>query len=311
MSAVLKTIRYFDIFDQPVTAVQVWRNLVVVDEPAAKLLRLSDVTARLQDEVATSQLETKWGYYFLAGRRELVATRMRRHLLAQLKWKLTQRIARWLQYVPFVRGLAMSGSLAAGNTKPSSDLDIFVITERGRIWTARLGLLLVSQVLCRRRKYWQGEAPDQVCLNHYVAEGALAMPAAIHNLYTAVLYHWLVPLTGLSTFAAYQAANASWMTKHLRFPVQPTLPNRHVLDSSTAGSRAKAWFERLLDEPLFRWTERWAERVQRQAIAEHTRPNQSGRVVLSDTELAFHPDTKVPSILAQFNQDPAQQQLRL
>ena len=307
---VARTIRYFDMFDQPVTAVQVWRTLVVTDEPSTRLPRLADVTEALDAEVENGTLGTQWGYYFLARRPELITTRLQRHLLAQLKWKLTRRVARWLQYVPFVRGLAMSGSLAAGNTKPSSDLDIFVITEQGRIWTARLGLLLVSQLLGRRRKYWQGEAPNKVCLNHYVTTGSLTMPPALHNVYTAVLYQWLIPLTGFGAFQAYQAANAGWITKQLQFPLLPSLPNRQLLQASSLGLKVKMWLERLLHEPLFRWTERWAEQIQRWFIERHMR-TQSGtasRVVLSAAELAFHPDTKVPSILAEFKQKMSSKQ---
>jgi len=314
-AAVYNTVRYFDLFDQPVTATQIWRSLLVPQTTAVRwggrrgwhLQEVQEVlagSAWLQE-----RLGQRWGYYFLTGREALVSRWQQRHRLAQQKWKTTRRVARWLVRVPLVRMVAMSGSLAAANTRPGSDLDLFVVVAARRIWTARLLLLAVAELTGRRRRYWDEEAPDKICLNHYLTDDSLAVDPEIRNVYTALLYRQLIPLAGLPTYQQFAAANATWMKRFVMYPETPVVASRHLL---AAGRWAAGWqrfWEAVFREPSFDWLERWAESLQRRSIRRHTKPGQAGRVVLSDRELAFHPDTKVPGILERFAQEEGQGQL--
>ncbi len=307
--AVYDTVRYFDIFDLPVTATQVWERLVV-DGNYVQHTSLIEVQDVLRDSVwLTARLDTKWGYYFLIGKKDLVRERLRRHALAQDKWKIARRAARWLALVPFVRGLAGSGSFAVDNTKESSDLDFLVIARTGRIWTARLGLLIVSQLLGRRRKYWNTQAPDMLCLNHYVTDGHLAVPFDIQNMYTAMEYASLVPVYGRAVVEEFQKENASWIQQRVLSPAHTQAGHLYEVALWKWVEHVKGFFEAFLLEPIGNGVERMAEWIQRLAIARHLDLRRAGRVVVSEVELAFHPDTKVPAILQQFNKDPGQRAL--
>lgn len=319
--AIYSTIRYFDLFDLPLTSTQLWQCLIVEDKsetgmPAGRHVRwaghahysLREVQEALNhSQYLTERLDTKWGYYFLAGKEYLVRERLSRHTLAQDKWKTMKRAARYLAYVPFVKALAGSGSLALDNTKPSSDLDVFVITTGKRIWLARLGLLIVSQLLGRRRKYWMGEAPDMICLNHYVTDSHLSVPAAIHNVYTAVQYTLHVPIYGGEVVREFQDRNGAWIRQHVMSPEMPNVPHKYEVALPRWAAGVKRSVEAFLLEPIGNVLEKAAEKIQRAVIARHA--GRRGRIAISDHELAFHPDTKVPGILAAFYQDPGQQSL--
>ncbi|MAF81041.1 hypothetical protein CL628_03435 [bacterium] len=320
--AVYQSVRYGNLFDQPLTATQIWGALIVPtpESPRVRLHagqrwggqrapHLSAVRAALASLIDQEVLGTKHGYYFLGGNEELVAKRQKKFWLAQDKWKVTQRVAAWLKLVPFVRMIAMSGSLSVGNTGPHSDLDLFVVVQRGRIWLARLLMLLTTQLLGRRRKHWNDEAPDKVCLNHYVTSDALTISSEIRNVYTAMLYHHLIPLYGFATYVQFQQANANWVKGQLMYVEAPFLPSIHSTPVGRLRRQAKRGLEQLLSEPMFEWLERAAETVQRAAIRKHTKQNQPGRVALSATELAFHPHTKVPALLNRFAQEEGQRQL--
>lgn len=321
ITAVYQTVRYYNVFDQAVTATTVWRTLLAPEVLSGQhqvheqrwrgqsAPRLARVVGSLQYLVADGRVATELGHYVVAGRQSLIAKRQRRFWLAQDKWKVTRRIVRWLAPVPYVRSLAMSGSLAIGNTKPSSDIDVLVIAARGHLWTARLLLLLVVQVLGVRRKYWDAEAPNKVCLNHYLADTALAIDPDIRNIYTAQLYHQLVPLSGLPIAYHFQDVNRGWLKQYVMVTHAPRLPSVHSIAVSPFGSAVQRWVEHILSEPLCAWVEQLAETVQRRSIARHTKPHQPGRVHLSATELAFHPYTKVPAILSRFAQEEGQTQL--
>jgi len=297
--AIHTTVQYFDVLDMPVTATQIWWCMVGgFQEQERWSLR------EVQETIRTSQwlqerLETTWGYIYVKGRKSLVQTRLRRHRAAQQKWKIAKRAAKALACVPFVKALAGSGSLAIDNTKPTSDLDFFVITTSNRIWTARLLLLGVSQLLGRRRKYWDTHAPDMLCLNHYVSRSGLGLSASLHNAYTAALYALLVPVYGAKTIQEFQQENAVWMNRYVVLPPQALTEHQYAVHISFGMRLCKQLIEGLLLEPIGDAVEKFAERIQRRLIVKHT-TGQGGRVALSAQELAFHPDTKAPFLLEEF-----------
>lgn len=312
---VFTTVRYFDLFDQPVTPVQIWRTLIVGPENSPlrwgghKVYGLKEVQAALANSAwLKEQLGTQWGYYFLRGRNDVVALHLERHALAQAKWKITQRAVRWLSAVPFVRMVAMSGSLAEGHTKPTSDLDLFIVVREGRLWLTRLLLLVASQILGRRRRYWDSEAPDKLCLNHYVTSDDLGVAAHLRNIYTAIQYHHLIPLKGYGWYKRFTHVQDPWVKQWLMFPVPPALtPVQYGSQPRLAGLVAHI-AESVLGEPLFGWLERLAERWQKAAIIRHMRPGETG-VFVSDHELAFHPASKVSGVLARFAAEAGQRTL--
>jgi hypothetical protein len=135
------------------------------------------------------------------------------------------------------------------------------------------------------------------------------MPAEVRSLYTAMLYLHAVPLSGLPIFWAWRAANESWLRRSIMYPeAPPVAPRWYIAPGIWRGPRR--WLENMLLEPIGQIVEQWAERLQRRAMAHHARPSRGwGRIVLSDTELAFHPDSKEPAILRRFAEEPGQASL--
>lgn len=315
--AIVDTIRYFDLFDMPLTATQVWRSLIV--DPRGKSgLRwgghrqygLREIQTCLADSnFLQAHLGRKHGFFFLPGRAGLVAERLTRHMLSQDKWHIMCGLSPYLAAVPFVRALAASGSFALDHTKPSSDLDVFVVARAGRIWTARLVLLLMTELLGRRRKYWNVQAPDKVCLNHYVTDDHLAMPAGIANLYTAVQYTLHTPIFGVHVLHRFRQANAGWIHRYVMAPDLPHVHHRYTARPSAVLLFGKRAIEGMLLEPVGNGVERVAEKWQRAVIERHKHSVHGGRVAVSSQELAFHPDSKVPALLQTYYQEAGQQRL--
>ncbi len=193
--SIYDTVHFFDIYDMPVTATQIWLYLIRAKSNYQHTPSLREVQDALKNSpYLLEKTEQQFGYVTKKGRLPLVRQRLRRHAIAQDKWKIVKRCAPFLAMIPFVKGLGGSGSLAVDNTKFSSDLDILVIVEAGRIWTTRLALLIISQVLGRRRKYDSKNAPDMLCLNHYLSTNHLGVSRDIQNICMAMQYAMLVPV---------------------------------------------------------------------------------------------------------------------
>lgn len=305
--SIFDTVRFFDLYDMPVTATQIWEHLVVSKSGYSHHPGLQEV----QHTLASSQrlaerIDMKWGYFFRTGKHYLVRQRLVRHAIAQDKWKILLKCAPFLALIPFVRGLAGSGSLAVDNTKPSSDLDVLVIAQQGRIWTARLALLLVSGLLGRRRKYYDRNAPDMICLNHYIAEGTIPVSQEIQNVAMAMQYACLVPLYNNYSIRKFTQKNAFWIDQHVRMPVHPDVRHKYTVMLGSVLEFLKKELELLMAEPVGDYIEEFAEMIQRTVIRWHSQAlpvetaAKAGRIALSSSELAFHPDTKIPAIVRAF-----------
>lgn len=315
--ALFTTVRYFALQGLPVTATQMWRCLILPTEEAGvrwgghHLYSLREVEQTL---ATSSWLGTRllkhWGHYTLPEKGQAaVVERLRRHCLAQTKWKLLRRVAGVLAYVPFVRMLAVTGSLSFGNARPSSDLDLLVVVKSGRIWTARALLLGIAGLLGRRRRHWDRQAPDKACLNHYLTTRSLAIAPEIRNIFTAVLFTHAVPIYGQATYREFLLQNSTWYKRFIMYPEPLPLLSVQALRVHTVGRVFKTAVERWLQEPLGSWLERQLRHFQQRVIQHHTIPGRPGRIVVSDKELAFHPDSKMESILHRFHQEVGQQAL--
>jgi hypothetical protein len=161
----------------------------VADE--STLLQWYEHSAFLQ---ATIDFEN--GYFFPRGRPELVAMRARREstsrrLLSELSAPLTL-----ITHMPFVRMVALSGSLAHLNGDPTADLDLFVVTSSRRVWTVTVATLALARLFGWRQR---------LCLNYVVSERAMWVAPA--DLFSANQIVHLQPVMGEATYRRFLDAN--------------------------------------------------------------------------------------------------------
>lgn len=332
--AIFDTLRFYSLFDLPLTKVQIWRSLVVARDDSGQRWHghqapsLQAIAETLSNSaMLKKKVGSWWGYYWLrsavhkegSGEDEQMAAkryvrnRLTRHALAQQKWKIARRVGWWFDWVPLVSMIGGSGSLAWFNTNPSSDVDLFVVARRGRIWTARALLLLISQLSGRRRKYWDEISPDNICLNHYITEDALEMNRAVRNLYMAQQYASMVPLLGIDVFDQWWEANQGWLRQYVIYPERLLMKSRLFIQGRAWRQRIKNglenWFLELpgdLIEQILRWGQLWAIRKHEGRRGRLVNDRRHDRVMLSDDELAFHPNTKVPLILSKYYEEEGQ-----
>lgn len=178
--AVMEAVAYADVFDYPLTAAEVHRYLPVAAPPA-------EVEAALAEQVSRSQsLERVDGYITLPGRAGIVEVRRRRAAASVELWPRARRYGRAIAALPFVRMVAVTGSLAMANAEAGDDIDYLVVTENGRLWLSRALAIGVVRVGALRRQ--------ELCPNYFLTESALCLPD--RNLFTAHELAQMVPVAG-------------------------------------------------------------------------------------------------------------------
>src|SRR6185369_9650646 len=170
---ILATLAYYDGFEYPLTAFELYRYLInpLRLRPHIESLEpigLKDIQESLEILLNKGTVIEELGFYSLKGRAGLSTKRLEREKISAQKWRLCLKRAYWLQAVPWIRGMFVSGSLALGTVSADSDFDILVLVEPGRLYLARLFLSGVASLIGARRTRFESVAPDKFCFNHYV-----------------------------------------------------------------------------------------------------------------------------------------------
>src|SRR5215216_1510958 len=172
--AVFHTLAYADIFDYPLTAAEIYHYLI------ATRATWEDVLQALSNPRSFSQVGA---YFTLCGREQIVETRKRRAEIAARLWHKTARYARMIAWLPYVRMVAITGSLAMNNTDEGNDVDYMIVTAPGRLWTCRALTLLVARLAKR--------AGINLCPNYLVTTNALEFKE--RSLYVAHEVAQMIP----------------------------------------------------------------------------------------------------------------------
>ncbi|MFW0837477.1 MAG: hypothetical protein ACKKL5_00550 [Candidatus Komeilibacteria bacterium] len=227
-----KTVVYFDLFAYPLTSWEIWQWLWHDKNGGCKQDDWSEIKQVLDTLVAGQELGSKNGFYFLPGRQELVQLRQQRYRLAQRKYRLAQRATCWLRWLPFIKYIGVCNTLAYNNARVGSDIDLFIVTRQGRIWSARWWSAILMQLLGWRPN--KRTAQDKICLSFFVTEHSLDLRdvRVKHDIY---LYYWVAQLVPLydphNIQTQIDIVNRPWVSKNLPHYISvATPPPRLVQD---------------------------------------------------------------------------------
>jgi hypothetical protein len=191
-TAIAKTVLYASLFDYPLTLDQLHESLIAAPMSREQVASTFDGSLELKSIVAFRD-----GFFFPAGRFDLVAERRRRERRSREFLRRHGRLLRWLCALPFVRMVALSGSIAHLNLEDGGDLDLFIVTRGRSVWTVTVAIIVLTRLLGVRRV---------VCANFVMSDEHLAIDQ--QDLFTANQVLHLKPLVGQEVFDGFVAANA-------------------------------------------------------------------------------------------------------
>lgn len=131
-------------------------------------------------------ISNKNGYFFVDNRSGLIYKRILRSRISTKKIEIANRAAKVLSFIPSIRFIGVTGSLAMNNSNEESDIDLLLVTKKGTLWTTRLiSYLLIGLFGIPFRRASKREEKNKLCLNMWLDEGDLAWPKEDRNIYTA------------------------------------------------------------------------------------------------------------------------------
>ncbi|MFA6027718.1 MAG: hypothetical protein WC752_02225 [Patescibacteria group bacterium] len=234
---------------------------------------------------AMPQISKKNGFYFLLGKEKNIATRQQRYLIAEKKFKKRALVLRLLCLMPQVKMLGICNSLAFSNAREESDIDIFIITEKNKIYTARLftaGLLSLFRLRPNKNK-----TKNTLCLSFFADSEHLNMEKLQCLPNDIYLKYWVTQIFPMydakNYFQSFIEANV-WIKKFL----PNWLPKHPVYRRRIELSGLEKFMKKILS--LFSF-ESFYKKIQLKILSPELKKmqNKDTRVIISDSILKLYP----------------------
>ncbi len=297
--SIVRTIVYFDIFNYPLTLLEIYKWLYADDARRIRgysLVEVEEALSKMADKI-----ETKNGFYFLVGRGANVEKRLRRYRQAEDKFKRAIKFIKILKLIPFIKLIAVCNSLAYSNSGDSGDIDLFMIVKKNRLWLARFLAVCLLKILGVRPK--ADSKQDTLDANFFLSEDSLNienLKIADNDVYLTYWVNQLVPIFDVGgTYQKFQQANA-WVKK--------ILPNSFSYKMNDRRKVGLDWFVKTKRFGLglllnYGFWEELSKKYQLKILPQDLKEmmNQDTSVVVNEHVLKFHRQDKRAEYFKKFN----------
>jgi hypothetical protein len=220
---ILATLTYFNLFDYPLRKSEIFIFLGHCDDFREFELALNNL---LKESVIY-----KIGDFFSLNNNPALAVRRNKgNEKATIMLRKAEKAARLISAFPFVKGVAVSGSLSKYFADDNTDIDFFIITAANRLWIARTFLHIFKKIT------FLFNMQDLFCMNYFIDE---AEPDIVEkNIYTATEIATILPILGNNIFDKFFKAN-NWIITFF--------PNKY-LNKYPVKEIRKTWLKHLAEK---------------------------------------------------------------
>lgn len=281
--ALFRTLAYFAYFQFPLTTREAHTWLLA----PGSTYSLQEVEKCIAESPWIQRHSERYGVYVsLKDCKDWVKNRERKYIDAQRKHAKALHVASFLMCIPGIVGVAVCNSLAWHATSKGSDIDLFLVTRPGKVWTARL----FSTIPLRLLRMRPGEAKyDPICLSFFVDEESLDLSLLQEGDEDWYLGYWGASLHWIGGSESWEDkffAQNAWIKKILPHssPVRRAMSMK-VKSNVRVPAPVSEAFARRIQESFF------SKRIQEKR-------NKSTHVVINDRMLKFHDDDRRAAISA-------------
>lgn len=201
--SIIRSVAYFDIFHYPMT---LWEIRSYLNMPCTEQELSAALSSLMKEKILFKTKE----YYQFKHDDSVISARLTANMLAEKQIATAKKITAFLAWFPFIKGIAISGSLSKKIATKNSDYDFFIITEKDHLWICKFMFctFIKFAAVFGFKKYF--------CLNYVIDETYLEVQEK--NVFTATEIATLIPVYGAQVFSDFFVAN-KWIYDF--FPNQP------------------------------------------------------------------------------------------
>ena len=186
--AIVDTLAYFAIFNFALTREELWHNLFFVSG-VEREITFDNFVKNLVFLLSEKEIETKHNFYFLPGRESDYYNRQNSVKFVEQKMKIAHLAIKKIRSIPFVRAVFLCNTVAGSTVTADSDIDVFIIVGKNRIFLTRFLVTFILSIFGLRR---HGEkVKDRICLSFYTTEDNLGLSKIALDRPDIYLLYWL------------------------------------------------------------------------------------------------------------------------
>jgi hypothetical protein len=209
-----------------------------------------------------------------------------------------QLFVRMISWIPGIRMIAVSNSLAMHATHPSSDIDLFIITSVNRLWIVRAGILAMAIILNVRTR--PGNEAGKFCFPFFMTDKNLSLQsiAIEKDVYLAYWTYTLKPLYNRDyTYGRFMEVNKAWYEEILEEFSSPENHQEHLnsnriflIEKNSHAFSILIW---KWVSPLLWLLDRWLSIISKKIIFNKIHTTDQEGVIVNDDMIKIHtPDRR-------------------
>lgn len=195
--SILKTLVFFDIFDHPLTSKELFDFLLLEDgeflgeENLEKINKISfeDFLEKIETYKNIGEINFLDGFWFLHNKKEVVEKRKKRVKILNRKMIIAKKAFEKISFLPFLRSVFICNTIPYGIVDENSDIDVFVVIKKNRIWLTRLLITVFLSLYGLRRN--NKKIKDKICLSFFVSDNFLNLNSIKITGFDIYLVYWI------------------------------------------------------------------------------------------------------------------------
>jgi len=169
-----RTLAYSSVFNYPMSKFQLYNFLISDRTYNPKFFNTN--LERLVKNKIINETENKFYLY-----KSKTINWDQRYKISKNKITKHTKIFKMLNKIPWIELVAVTGSVSNYNASQNTDIDLFIITKRNRVWVSRLFVVVILKIF---NKYRKGTKND-FCANLYVDCSDMLWSKEERNIYIA------------------------------------------------------------------------------------------------------------------------------
>lgn len=207
--SIIDTLRYSNFFSYPLKENEIYSRLI------KSTCSKREFKVVLNSLLLKGKIVKSGNFFYLPGRENLISLRRAREESSLSLHKKARSLAKQINKISGVLAIYLTGSLAVNNSQEDDDIDLLIVTHRGKLWTTRLLLTLYTSYKGLRRTPKSNFHAGKLCLNLYLTPDSYSLPTSKRTLYSAYELIQAIPLFDPHGTYHDLLSNNPWISKYL------------------------------------------------------------------------------------------------
>jgi hypothetical protein len=258
--SILHILQYFSFFSYPPTLDEIYIYLTV------KTNR-KELDKVLQNMVKNREILSDGRYFSLKGTDNFFDLKRHREQISKGKIAKVKGYIRLVSYLPWIKLVGFSGSIAMQNASEEGDVDLFIITAKDRVWTTRFFTIMIAQLLGLRKT----TSTHRICLNLFFDRNYVTVPLEKRNEYVAHEVVQMKPVINKKQTYEYFLNMNRWILDFFPNVSFLVIEDHYKIDNTIIVQRYFKWIGDIVEQ-LFKYIQ--LKIINKRNTGEHIKGNQ-------------------------------------